>query len=43
MKKLISKNIKLNIFFNDILNLGKKLENYKIKKKYFLILKKKKF
>ena len=43
MKKLISKNIKLNIFFNDILNLGKKLENYKIKKKYFLILKKKNF
>ena len=32
MKKLISKNTKLNIFFNEILNLGKKLENYQVKK-----------
>jgi len=43
MIKLISKNVKLNIFFNEIFNLGKILETYQDKKKYFKILKKQKF
>jgi fructose-1,6-bisphosphatase/inositol monophosphatase family enzyme len=43
MKKLFSANIKLNIFFNEIYDLGKKLESYQINKKYFKILKKTKF